>query len=858
MDRSVFISYRGEDSHSYGALLFSELSRRFGEKFVFLDCESIPAGVDFVEEILTRVRSAWALLVIIGPRWLITADSDGRRRIDNPSDWIRRELAEAFAAGVRVIPILTEDVEIPTESALPADIAPLSRCQYRRLRHRDPTSDLARIVADLGALDPFFNGYATESEMQTGTANTSTTNDLPGQTSPAVPKQLPPPPRLFAGRDREMTVLDSAFAAAKAEGSTNILAICGTGGVGKSWLALHWAHVNLDQFPDGQLYVDLRGFNPSNSRVSTAMALWGFLNSFNVPADAIPMDLENQVRLYRRLVAGKRMLVLLDGARDTTHVEQLLPNSPSCTLLITSRHRLTSLVTAHGAQLLELRVLSMMEGRELLTYYLGRKRADADPDALTEVLACCAGLPLALTIIAAHALAHPRFPLAALADDLREASTRLDALDGGELTVDIRAVFSCSYRALDADAVRFFRLLGLASLPEYGLYAASSLGGLSISRTRMLLRNLENEHLIEQHIPGRYRMHELAQLYASEEARRVEPQQARDDALRRLADFYLHTGYASDRLLDPYRHAVELNEAAVGSFPQPILDSHVALAWFDTEYPCLLAVHQLVVEKGWHVAVWQLSWVLDTFHRWRGYLHNNLAVWRAGLNAASQLGEPAIRARAHRIFGHTCARVGEHVEAIDHLQRALSLARDNGDIAEQGHTHYSLAQVWGRQNDDHQALRHAKHALRFYLTVGNAAWEARALNSVGLYQAKLGYHQQAHESCNRAIALHLRHRNIYGEAATLENLGYIAYSTGQHSDAIGFYQRALRLRRALGNLYQEADTLANLGMVHDACRDHEEARIFWQDALHLYRGQHRTAEASRLQQRLAELDNERR
>jgi hypothetical protein len=153
VDRGVFINYRGEDTHSYGALLYTELARQFGVERVFLDAESIPAGADFAAELLRRVRSAQVLLAVIGPRWLTATDPTGRRRIDDPDDWIRRELTEAFTAGVRVIPVLTDHAQMPVEADLPADIAALSHCQYRHLRHREPTTDLARLVTDLTSLD---------------------------------------------------------------------------------------------------------------------------------------------------------------------------------------------------------------------------------------------------------------------------------------------------------------------------------------------------------------------------------------------------------------------------------------------------------------------------------------------------------------------------------------------------------------------------------------------------------------------------------------------------------------------------------------------------------------------------------
>src|SRR5215472_12074974 len=257
MGPAVFINYRGEDSHSYGVSLYTELSHQFGNELVFLDAESIPAGADFVETLLNSIRSARVLLAVIGVRWLAATDLAGRRQIDDPADWIRRELAEAFAAGVRVIPVLTDQADLPAAADLPADIAALNRCQYRRLRRREPASDLARIVADLASLDPALAAAARSRNN--------------------APHLLPAAPRLFTGRSTELvTLTDAATMTPDTVATVVISAIGGAGGIGTTALALHWAYQHLHRFPDGQLYVDLRGFDPSGHATPTVAAVRGF------------------------------------------------------------------------------------------------------------------------------------------------------------------------------------------------------------------------------------------------------------------------------------------------------------------------------------------------------------------------------------------------------------------------------------------------------------------------------------------------------------------------------------------------------------------------------------------------------
>jgi len=801
---------------------------------VFLDSESTPAGEDFVEVLLSRLRKCSVLLVVMGPRWLTATDVAGRRRIDSPQDWVRRELVEAFTHGLRVVPILTDGVQIPGEADLPADIATLHRRQALRVHHRNTNHDLARIIEELTRLD---QGLAQAARQRDG-----------------VPRQLPGAPRLFTGRAPELARLTSALVATGEQGATVVIsAIGGAGGIGKTALAVHWAHQNIERFPDGQLYVNLRGFDVSGMPMAPAVAVRGFLDVFGVEPGAIPVDLDAQAGLYRSLVAGKRMLIVLDNARDSTQVSPLLPGDPTCTVMVTSRHQLTGLVTRHGAEPLDLDVLDKVEAQELLARHLGHDRVTAEPDAVVELLDRCAGLPLAVGIVAARAATHPDFPLSVLAGELYEASTRLDALDAGELSVNLRAVFSSSYQVLSTGATELFGLLGMASGPDIGLLAVASLAAQPIARTRSLLRDLEAAYLVQQHAPGRYRMHDLIRLYANERAHHDHPADTREAALQRLVDFYLHTSYIGERLLQPSRRPIEVGRPTSGCVPHLLEDGTAAMAWFNIEHPCLLAAQQLATQQSQHRSVWQLAWTLDTFHFRRGHLHDNFAAWRAGLAAAKQLDDPAACALAHQNLGNACAWAGWHTEALDHLSQALNLAEQVDDAHVQGTTHRALAQAWEQQGDNQRALTHASHALCIYRTLGNPVWEAVGLNLAGWCHARLGHQQKARTCCEAALALFHRHHHRDGEAATLDSLGYLAQHSGQHVQAISYYHQALTLYRDLGNTYDEADTLARLGEAHTALGQGGEARHAWQQALKLYQIQRRTTEAESIQRQMADL-----
>lgn len=659
-----------------------------------------------------------------------------------------------------------------------------------------------------------------------------------------VPRQLPARPRLFTGRTRELAALTRLLRTEPEH--EGVIAVVGMGGIGKTWLALHWAHLNADRFPDGQLYVNLRGFDPSGVPVEPAVAVRGFLDTLRLPPDSIPADPEAQVALYRSMVADKRMLILLDNARDSSQIIPLLPGSTNCTVLITSRNHLTGVVARYGARPLTVNMLSESESRELLAKRLGRERVEADADAVAELIASCAGLPLALGIVAAHAATHADLPLASLAAELSETSARLDVLDGGELTANLRAALSWSYQALDPEAAEVFRLLSLAPGPDIGLAAAKALTALPADRLAVLARQLANAHLVQRNGSVRYRMHDLIRLYAAE--------QAGDgglEALRRLISFYVHATHSGERLLYPDRKPIDICPSAykIPVFP----DDDSALTWFDVELPCLLAAQTAAARQGWHEFVWQLAWTLHGYLWRRGHLQEQLTTWGAGLAAAQQLGDPALQGLAHRLLGQACARAGLCVRSLEHLHQALELARRAGDTHGEARAHHDLTWIW-RHTDDRVALDHAAQALRLFQTLGNPVWEAEALNMMAWQHAQLGDYRKARTSCEQALLLFHKYANRHGQAVTLDCLGSIAHHSGQHDEALAYFRESLELFKDLGATYYEADIMDHLGLAHAALGHHTDARHAWQRALTFTRIQHRITDAQRIERHLADLE----
>ncbi|WP_410671550.1 BTAD domain-containing putative transcriptional regulator [Amycolatopsis sp. cmx-4-68] len=658
----------------------------------------------------------------------------------------------------------------------------------------------------------------------------------PAPTPAAVPRQLPATPASFVGRDRELAELDAAG---------TVAAIAGAGGIGKTWLALRWAARNAGRFPDGQLFVDLRGFAPDEEPMDPAEAVRGFLEALGVEPRRVPAAPHSRAALFRSLVAGKRLLLVLDNALDTGQVRPLLPGGGTCTVLVTSRNRLPGLLARHAARHLPLDVLSGAEARALLADRLGAARVAAEAPAVDRLIALCGGFPLALGLAAANACTRPGLPLAVLADELADRGPAAFADD--DPSASLPAVLSWSYRSFAPEEVTAFALLGIAPGPDIGLPAAAALTGLSPDAAAAVLARLTGASLVVEDAAERYRMHDLVRRHAADLAHEL-PADVRDAALRRVVDFLLHTAHGADRWLAPHRPAVALDPPEAEPLVLP--DADAALAWFDTEHACLIAAQRVAVAHGWHRATWHLAWALTAYQQRRGHIHERLAVWLAGLAAAEHLGDPSIATRTHRFLGRAYTNLQQHDKAIEHLDRAVALAERHDDDLNQARAHYELARAWEQQQGDAKAVNHAKHALRLHRAIGDAVWEARSLNQVGWYSARLGDHEQARAHCEAALALHRAHDDPEAEAHTLDSLGYIAHHADRPSTAIEHYEQAVGLFRRLGETYQEADTLAALGHSYRALGRDDRARAVWREAVERYEEQGRPDDAQRIRQDL--------
>ena len=669
-----------------------------------------------------------------------------------------------------------------------------------------------------------------------------------------VPRQLPPPTTHFVGRAAEVRRLDAQRDAASEARLMVIFAISGTAGVGKTALALHWGHRHAEEFPDGQLYVNLRGFDPTGDPLPAMTAMHRFLTALGVPAQSIPTDPDEQVAFYRSQLAGRRILLLLDNARDAEQVRPLLPGTPGCLVLVTSRHQLAGLVAVDGAVPLTLDLLSQDEGHDLLIRRLGRDRIMRERATVDELIELCARLPLAINIVAAQAALYPNRPFAAFVDELRDTHRRLDALTIGDATADVRAVFSWSCQSsLTPTSRRLFRLLGLYPGADIDLFATASLADHDLDTTRRAMDDLARAHLINEYAPGRYTMHDLLRAYAAEIGRRMDSDAEREAALLRVIDFYTRTAVAAELVLSPHREPLTLDPVR-GVQPYPISDLPDALAWLDAEYHNVLAAQQVALARGWHRLVWQLAWSLITHQARKGHRHDHVVVWQAALDAAIVLADGTSCVFAHRRLGAAIADLGRHDEGIDHLHKALARAEEHDDLEQQAETHRMLAWIWERHGDNRKALEHATRTLDLRQAIGQPTREAEARNQVGWYLAQLGEYAAARTYCEEALAMQRRTGDPLHAATTLDSLGYIAYHSGRHRQAIDYYQQALPLLAELGHVVHTADTLEVIGHPYAALGEYEQARTVWRQALELYRQQGRDESADRVQRRLDELD----
>jgi DNA-binding SARP family transcriptional activator/tetratricopeptide (TPR) repeat protein/DNA-binding XRE family transcriptional regulator len=657
-----------------------------------------------------------------------------------------------------------------------------------------------------------------------------------GQDEVLVPRQLPPEVANFVGRADELSTLTRL--ATGQDGGTGgrlaaISAIGGSAGIGKTALAVHFAHQWAADFPDGQLYVDLHGFGPSGPPMAPGEVLGGFLDALNVPPGRVPEGLDERAALYRSLLARKRLLVLLDNARDEAQVRPLLPGGSSCLTLVTSRQRLAGLAATAGARLVELDVPTDAESADLLSARLGDDRVAAEPGAARDLIQLCARLPLGLVIVAARAAVKPGFPLAVAVAELRDAGRRLDVLDTGDPVASVRAVFDWSYRNLTAPAARMFRLLGLHPGPDASVGAAASLASLPPGQAAALLDELTRAHLTSERVPGRFTCHDLLRAYAAEQTRQIDSEADRRAAVHRMLDHYLHTAVAAEALIAPGRRQPPLPPIQPGSAPESFGDDSQAFAWFQAEDEVLKAMLGLAAAAGFDQHAWQLPRALMSFQDRRGYWRESAETSLVGLAVAQRIGDRAAQAMLHSQLGRVYGLIGSYATASEHAVKALSLWQQLGDRAGQAYAHHGVGHNQSLQGQIAEAVEHEREALRLYTEIGDRYGEANTLNDLGWYYAILGDTAEAIAWARRAVDLNAELHYPFGTAQSLDTLGYAHALKGDHAEAVACYRRALTACRELA-IYYQAVTLNHLGDALQAAGEPESARAAWRESLAIF------------------------
>ncbi len=650
-----------------------------------------------------------------------------------------------------------------------------------------------------------------------------------------VPAQLPSDVQGFTGRHDELDELDRLLIEAGDKSTAVVIsAVAGTAGVGKTALAVRWAHRVRDAFPDGQLYVDLRGYGPDRP-IPAEKALARFLTNLGVAGRDIPLDVDDRAARYRTEINGRRMLVVLDNAASVEQIRPLLPGTPSCSVVVTSRDSLPGLVALHGGCRLDLDLLPLPDAVTLLHKLIG-ERVEAEPEAAATLATQCARLPLALRVAAELATARPTTPLADLVRELADQAQRLQRLDaGGDPRAAVRVVFSWSYKRLPADAARAFRLAGLHPGSDLDVYAATALTNTTVDGAKRSLEVLARAHLMHLTGPGRYGMHDLLRAYACDLAKSQDSEADRRTALTRLFDYYLAAAATAMDALSPAERRQRPRISPADSPTPSVADPSAALAWLDAERPNLVAVCTHTAAHGWPGHTIRLATTLFRYLDTRAHFPDALSIHTDARNAASQTGDRAAEAYALANLGIVHLRQGRYEQAAEHYREALPLFREAGDRSGEARTLTHLGLVNWRQGRYELAAERHRQALTRYRETANRVGEANALSNLGLVWWRQGHYEEAAEGHRQALILYRETGRRIGEANALTNLGVVNLRQGRYEQAADDLRQALTLFRETGNRIAEGYALANLGVVNLRQGRYEQAADDLRQALTVFR-----------------------
>jgi tetratricopeptide (TPR) repeat protein len=665
-------------------------------------------------------------------------------------------------------------------------------------------------------------GTATLRRLWTQAAGTGPVPTAAGPVQVAPqPRQVPSVTPYFTGREAELAALDALADQATARAGPVVVVIAGTAGVGKSTLANYFARRAAARFPDGQLHVNLRGFDNPVRPLDGSAALRGFLEALGVQPAAVPSDMDAQAALYRSLVADRSLLIVLDNASDLGQVRRLIPGSQGCLVVVTSRNYLAGLL-AQGAQVLTLAPFTQDDAVRFLCRRLTTRRVEREPRAAADLIGLCARLPLAISVAAAYAATRAELSLTALTAELRRRT--LDVLDTGDAETSARTVFSWSSQSLSERAARMFRLLGVHPGPDVSVAAAASLAALPVGQAQAALRELARAHLADEPQPGRFAVHDLLRVYAAEQALAVDGEASLRDADLRLLDHFLRTGHAGALLLAPSRDCGELPPPRPGVIIDPPVTEDAALAWFTAEHRPLLAAAARAAERELVPYCWQLPWVMSPYLINAGHWVDFAVTQRAALAAAEATGDRRGAGHALYLLAYALDLSGDGDGAEARLRQALEVFTETGDADSQGLVLHGIAHALQTRGELEAALPIALEALRLRSAQGSPAAVAATENAVGAICARLGLYDQALSHCRSALAAARAGGTRLQEGDALCSLGLTHSRTGDHERAAACYQEAVATYRDLGDMPYLAAALTALGDAQADAGDAAAAR----------------------------------
>jgi tetratricopeptide (TPR) repeat protein len=650
-----------------------------------------------------------------------------------------------------------------------------------------------------------------------------------------LPRQLPAAVGSFIGRATELAALTGMLDAQPAARPPTMVisAIGGTAGVGKTALAVHWAHQVAGNFPDGQLFANLRGYDPDRP-MPAADALAGFLRALGVPGQNIPPDVDERAALYRSLLAGRHMLIVLDNARSTEQVRPLLPSTPTCAVVVTSRDALAGLVARDGAIRLDLDLLPLDDAVSLMRVLIGQ-RVDAVPAAARALAERCSRLPLALRVAAEWAAARPGVPLAALAEELA-GQRQLDLLEaGGDPRTGVRAVFSWSYQHLDPVAARGFRLVSSHPGPDLDLYAAAAVAGVTLEQARYAVDLLVRAHMIQPAGADRYGLHDLLRAYARELSATEDAAGERRSALTRLFGHYLYAAAtAMDTLYPGERHRRPCISAPATAIP-PLAEPAAARTWLDAERANLVAVAAYTAGHGWAGDAIRLASTVFRYLEIEGHYPDGVTITAHARRAAQDLGDLAAEARALSDLAVIDLRQSRFQQAETNLRQALRLYRHTSDPTGQARVLGNLGIVSYQQGRYQEASDRNEQALAHYRQAGDRFGEARTLNNLGQLDLRMGRFDRANERLRQAGVLGRRTSNWAVTCQSLVNLALIDLRQGRYEQAGDRMREAQAINGDTSNLALTARGLVCLALIDLPKGRHEQAASRFRQALKLSR-----------------------